>query len=63
VIIRRHAKVVGEALNRKINIESGSGGNIMRKKNILDWLNAMLSLVFYIGLFGGIGYLLQAVIL
>jgi hypothetical protein len=63
VIIRRHAKIVGEALNRKINLESGSGGNIMRKKNILDWLNAMLSLVFYIGLFGGIGYLLQAVIL
>ena len=63
MIIRRHAKIVGEALNRKINLESGSGGNIMRKKNILDWLNAMLSLVFYIGLFGGIGYLLQAVIL
>ena len=60
---RRHAKIVGEALNRKINLESGSGGNIMRKKNIFDWLNAMLSLVFYIGLFGGIGYLLQAVIL
>ena len=35
----------------------------MREKNILDWLRAMLSLVFYIGLFGGIGYLLQAVIL
>jgi hypothetical protein len=35
----------------------------MRKKNIFEWLNAMLSLVFYIGLFGGIGYLLQAVIL
>ena len=63
MIIRRHAKIVGEALNRKINLELGSGGNIMRKKNILDWLNAMLSLVFYIGLFGGIGYLLQAVIL
>jgi len=63
VIIRRHAKIVGEALNLKINLESGSGGNIMRKKNIFDWLNAMLSLVFYIGLFGGIGYLLQAVIL
>ena len=63
MIIRRHAKIVEEALNGKINLESGSGGNIMRKKNILDWLNAMLSLVFYIGLFGGIGYLLQAVIL
>jgi len=63
VIIRRYAKIVGEALNLKINLESGSGGNIMRKKNIFDWLNAMLSLVFYIGLFGGIGYLLQAVIL
>ena len=63
MIIRRYAKIVGEALNLKINLESGSGGNIMRKKNIFDWLNAMLSLVFYIGLFGGIGYLLQAVIL
>ena len=58
-----HSKIVGEALNGKINFETGSGGTIMREKNILDWLRAMLSLVFYIGLFGGIGYLLQAVIL
>jgi hypothetical protein len=36
---------------------------IMRKKNVLDWLEAMLSMVFYIGVFGGIGYLLQALIL
>jgi hypothetical protein len=36
---------------------------IMRKKNVMDWLRAMLSMVFYIGLFGGIGYLIQTVIL
>jgi len=35
----------------------------MRKKNVMDWLRAMLSMVFYIGLFGGIGYLIQTVIL
>jgi hypothetical protein len=36
---------------------------IMRKKHVLDWLSAMLSMVFYIGLFGGIGYLIQVLIL
>jgi hypothetical protein len=35
----------------------------MRKKNIMDWLRAIFSMVFYIGLFGGIGYLIQVVIL
>jgi len=35
----------------------------MRKKNVMDWLRTMLSMVFYIGLFGGIGYLIQVVIL
>jgi hypothetical protein len=35
----------------------------MRKKNVMDWLRAMLSMVFYIGLFGGIGYLIQTMIL
>ena len=35
----------------------------MRKKNVRDWFRAMLSLVFYIGLFGGISYLLQITIL
>ncbi len=35
----------------------------MRKKNVFDWLNAMFSMVFYIGLFGVIGYLIQVLIL
>jgi len=35
----------------------------MRKKNVFDWLNAMFSMVFYIGLFGAIGYLIQVLIL
>jgi len=35
----------------------------MRKKNVLDWLRAMLSMFFYIGIFGGIGYLIQVLIL
>ena len=35
----------------------------MKKKNVLDWLDAMLSMVFYIGIFGGISYLLQVLIL
>jgi hypothetical protein len=35
----------------------------MKKKNVFDWLRAMLSMLFYIGLFGGIGYLIQVVIL
>jgi len=39
------------------------GVSIMRKKNIMDWLRAIFSMVFYIGLFGGIGYLIQVVIL
>ena len=34
----------------------------MSEKHVLDWLSAMLSLVFYIGLFGGIGYLIQVLI-
>jgi hypothetical protein len=39
------------------------GVSTMRKKNIMDWLRAIFSMVFYIGLFGGIGYLIQVVIL
>ena len=35
----------------------------MKEKHVLDWLSAMLSMVFYIGLFGGIGYLIQVLIL
>jgi len=35
----------------------------MRKKNVVDWLRAMLSMVFYLGIFGGIGYLIQVLIL
>jgi hypothetical protein len=33
------------------------------KKNVAGWLRAVLSMAFYIGLFGGIGYLLQMTIL
>ena len=35
----------------------------MKEKHVLDWLSAVLSMVFYIGLFGGIGYLIQVLIL
>jgi hypothetical protein len=39
------------------------GVSTMRKKNIMDWLREIFSMVFYIGIFGGIGYLIQVVIL
>jgi hypothetical protein len=29
------------------------------KKNVASWFREVLSMAFYIGLFGGIGYLLQ----
>jgi len=35
----------------------------MTKKNVLDWFRVMLSMAFYIGMFGAIGYLLQMTIL
>jgi hypothetical protein len=35
----------------------------MSKKNVAGWFRAVLSMAFYIGLFGGIGYLLQMTIL
>ena len=50
--------------SRRKNIPTcNQGVLIMRKKNVMDWLRAMLSMVFYIGLFGGIGYLIQTMIL
>jgi hypothetical protein len=63
VIVRHYSEIVGEALNGKIYLNMESGVLTMRKKNVMDWLRAMLSMVFYIGLFGGIGYLIQTVIL
>jgi hypothetical protein len=33
------------------------------KKNVAGWFREMLLMAFYIGLFGGIGYLLQITIL
>jgi hypothetical protein len=55
--------IVGEDPYRKIYLNIESGSINMRKKNVMDWLSAMLSMVFYIGLFGGIGYLIQVLVL
>jgi hypothetical protein len=63
VIVRRHSVIVGEDLYREIYLNIESGSTNMRKKNVMDWLSAMLSMVFYIGLFGGIGYLIQVLVL
>jgi hypothetical protein len=53
----------GETLDGKIYDDMGWGVILMRKKNVMDWFRAMLSMAFYIGLFGCLGYLIQALIL
>ena len=63
MIVRRHSEIVGEALDGKIYLDMESAVLKMKKKNVLDWLRAMLSMFFYIGIFGGIGYLIQVLIL
>jgi len=35
----------------------------LSKKNVFGWFKAVLSMAFFIGLFVGIGYLLQMTIL
>jgi hypothetical protein len=63
VIVRSQLAILGAALNG-INYSTWHQGvSTVRKKNIMDWLRAIFSMVFYIGLFGGIGYLIQVVIL
>jgi hypothetical protein len=39
------------------------GIGALSKKNVFSWFKAVLVMAFYIGLFGGIGYLLQITIL
>jgi hypothetical protein len=68
VIVKRSFAIIvlnfKDALNGKTYLSMSSGGvSTMRKKNIMDWLRAIFSMVFYIGIFGGIGYLIQVVIL
>ena len=63
MIVRRQFAISGLSIWRIISRHGIRGVSTMRKKNIMDWLRAIFSMVFYIGLFGGIGYLIQVVIL
>jgi hypothetical protein len=35
------------------------GGKILSSKSVQGWFRAVFSMAFYIGLFSGIGYLIQ----
>ena len=63
MIGRRNSDIGAETLNGEIYDDMGWGVILMRKKNFMDWLRAMLSMAFYIGLFGCLGYLIQVLIL
>ena len=62
MIGRRDSDTGAETPSGKIYYDMGGGAILMRKKNVMDWLRAMISMAFYIGPFGCLGYLIQVLI-